>query len=289
MPDITEELTEGVLVLTLNRPERMNAFSDEMLDGLMAALERSATDASVGAIVLTGAGRGFSAGGDVKNMAAREDVPLEVGVEQMRSRHRVIELMRAVPKVVIGMINGPAFGAGLGVALACDLRIAGASARFGTAFANVGFSGDFGGSYSLTQLVGPLKARELYLLGEPVDATRAEALGLVTRVVADDALRSETMALAQRLAAGPRIAYGYMKRNLALAETASLKEVLDDTPRRCTRPAAAAPPTTVRRRAPSSKSGNRASPAGRPGLPLRPRAAAPGGPRNAGYDVTGPE
>jgi len=198
-----------------------------MMDSLVATFEGAATDEGVGAIVLTGAGRGFCAGGDVKNMAARENVSLEDGTEVMRARHRVIELMRASPKVIIGMINGPAFGAGFSLALACDLRIAGAGARLGTAFANVGFSGDFGGSYALTQLVGPAKARELYLLAEPLDAAGALALGLVTRVVPDAELQAETMALARRLAAGPRIAFGYMKRNLAAAESGTLKEVLD--------------------------------------------------------------
>jgi 2-(1,2-epoxy-1,2-dihydrophenyl)acetyl-CoA isomerase len=114
--------------------------------------------------VLTGAGRGFCAGGDVKNMAERGEFSLEQRAFELRDRHQVITLLRTVPKVVIGAINGPAFGAGLGIALACDLRIAGLTARFGTAFAKVGFSGDFGGSYHLTQLVGAAKARELYLL-----------------------------------------------------------------------------------------------------------------------------
>ena len=207
MPDLIEAEADGVLTLTLNRPERMNAFSDEMMALLMAALQRAATDTGIGAIILTGAGRGFCAGGDVKGMAEGETNTFETDVEILRAKHRVIELIRNSPKVVIGMINGAAVGAGLGVALSCDLRIAGTSARFGTAFANVGFSGDFGGSYFLTALVGPLKAREMYLLGETVDGSRAAALGLVNRVVEDADLQTETMALARRLAAGaaPRI------------------------------------------------------------------------------------
>ena len=227
MADLTEAFDAGVLTLTLNRAERMNALSAEMMGLLSAGLRRAATDATVGVVVLTGAGRGFCAGGDIRVMVERGDQDFEARLEDLRSKHQVIPMIRRCPKVVIGAINGPAFGAGLGIALACDLRIAGASARFGTAFAAVGFSGDFGSSYHLTQLVGPLRARELYLLGEPLDAPAALALGLVTRVVADDALVEETRALAQRIAGGPRVAYGYMKRNLLAAETASLEDVLD--------------------------------------------------------------
>jgi 2-(1,2-epoxy-1,2-dihydrophenyl)acetyl-CoA isomerase len=128
---------------------------------------------------------------------------------------------------VIAMINGPAVGAGLGLAMACDLRIAGHSARFGTGFAGVGYSGDFGGSWSLTRLVGTAKARELYLLGDIIDAETAQSLGLVNRVVEDDALHDEAAALARRIADGPRIAYGYMKRNLFAAETEPLAAVLE--------------------------------------------------------------
>jgi 2-(1,2-epoxy-1,2-dihydrophenyl)acetyl-CoA isomerase len=227
MADLTEAVSERVALLTLNRPERLNALSAEMIDGLIDALRRLSTDDAVGAIVLTGAGRGFCAGGDVKAMAERSTISLEQRAAGISNMHQAIMLLRTVPQVVIGMVNGPAFGAGLGIAMACDLRIAALSARFGTAFAGVGFSGDFGGSYHLTKLVGAAKARELYLLGEHIDATRAEALGLVTRAVPDAALTDETMGLARRLAAGPRVAYGYMKRNLLAAESASLPEVLD--------------------------------------------------------------
>jgi len=227
MPDLIESVSERVALLTLNRPERLNALSGEMLAGLIDALRRISTDANIGAVVLTGAGRGFCAGGDVKAMAERSEVSLEQRAAAIRNMHQAITLLRTVPQVVIGMVNGPTFGAGLGLAMACDLRIAALSARFGTAFAAIGFSGDFGGSYHLTKLVGAAKARELYLLGEHVDAARAEALGLVTRAVADGVLTDETMALARRIAAGPLVAYGYMKRNLLAAESASLQDVLD--------------------------------------------------------------
>ncbi|MBV8613145.1 MAG: enoyl-CoA hydratase [Acetobacteraceae bacterium] len=226
MPDILESVEEGVGVLTLNRPDRLNALSQQILSGLREGLARMAEDAAVGAIVITGAGRGFCAGGDVKDMANRTAQHFEERVARLSRMHELPQVMRRHPKVIIGMVNGPAFGAGLGLAMACDLRVAARSARFGTAFANIGYSGDFGGSWLLTQLVGPAKAREMYLLAEPIDAERAEAIGLVNRVVDDSALVAETMALARRLAAGPRLAYGYIKRNLFAAETEPFAAVL---------------------------------------------------------------
>jgi 2-(1,2-epoxy-1,2-dihydrophenyl)acetyl-CoA isomerase len=228
MADLLETIEDGVAVLTLNRPERLNAFSPDMLAGLKQALPRLAADSSVGAIVITGAGRGFTSGGDVKTMQSREEGrTFEQRLEGYRSMHEIPLLMRTLPKIIIGMVNGPAVGAGLGVALACDLRVAGRSARFATGFANVGYSGDFGGSWLLTRLVGTAKAREMYFLNEPVTAEQAAALGIVNRVVDDAALREETMALARRIADGPRIALGYMKRNLHAAETEPFGAVLD--------------------------------------------------------------
>jgi 2-(1,2-epoxy-1,2-dihydrophenyl)acetyl-CoA isomerase len=228
MPDLLETIDNGVATLTLNRPDRLNALSPEMTAGLKAALERLATDHAVGAIVITGAGRGWCAGGDVKTMQARSrDQTVEDRAEGLRRQHQLPLLIRTMPKVVIGMINGPAAGAGLGLALACDLRIAGRSAKFGTAFGRIGYSGDYGGSWSLTRLIGTAKARELYFLADVIDAEEAGRLGIVNRVVADDALRAETMALAQRIADGPRIALGYMKKNLLAAETEPMQTVLD--------------------------------------------------------------
>jgi len=227
MADLLEATREGVAWLTLNRPERLNAFSPEMLRALREALQRLGSDAEVGAIVITGAGRGFCAGGDVKTMERRARQGFEERVEGLRRMHELPLLLRMIPKVVIAMVNGPAVGAGLGLAMACDLRIAGASARFGTGFAGVGYSGDFGGSWSLTRLVGTAKARELYFLGDVIDAAAAAAMGLANRVVADAELEGQTTALARRIADGPRVAYGYMKRNLFAAETEPLAAVLE--------------------------------------------------------------
>ena len=228
MTDLIESTENGIATLTLNRPERLNALSPAMTLGLKDALERLATDHGVGAIVIAGAGRGWCAGGDVKTMESRGTAQtFEDRVEGLRRAHQLPLLLRTVPKVVIAMINGPVAGAGLGLALACDLRIAGKAARFGTAFARIGYSGDYGGSWSLTRLVGAAKARELYYTADIIDADTAGNLGIVNRVVADDELHAETMALARRIADGPRVALGYMKKNLFAAETESFQTVLD--------------------------------------------------------------
>jgi 2-(1,2-epoxy-1,2-dihydrophenyl)acetyl-CoA isomerase len=228
--DLLESVKDGVATLTLNRPDRLNAMSAEMLDAMLEALPRLADDADVGVIVVTGAGRGFCAGGDVKAMAEGREfggTTLEEKAQALRSRMEVSRWLHEVPKPTIAMIRGAAAGAGLSLALACDLRIAGDSARFATAFARVGYSGDFGGSWFLTQLVGTAKARELYYTADILDAQQALALNLVNRVVPDARLEEQTHALAAKLARGPRVALRYMKRNMNAAETASLKDCLD--------------------------------------------------------------
>jgi 2-(1,2-epoxy-1,2-dihydrophenyl)acetyl-CoA isomerase len=199
-----------------------------MTAGLKEALERLSADRAVGAIVITGAGRGWCAGGDVKTMDARgEGQTFEDRAEGLRQGHKLPLLLRTMPKVVIASINGPVAGAGLGIALACDLRIAGRSARFGTAFARIGYSGDYGGSWGLTRLVGTAKARELYFTADLIDAEEAGRLGIVNRVVADEELHAATLALARKIADGPQIALAHMKRNLFAAETESFQTVLD--------------------------------------------------------------
>ena len=228
MADLLEAIENGVAWLTLNRPERLNALSPEMTGSLTEALKRLATDRDVGCIVITGAGRGWCAGGDVKTMESRgRDQTVEDRVEGLRRAHELPLLMLNCPKVIIGMINGPVAGAGLGLALACDLRVAGKAARFGTAFVRIGYSGDYGGTWSLTRLVGTAKAREMYLLGDVIGAEEAHSLGIVNRLVDDEALRDETMALARRIADGPRVALGYIKKNLFAAETEPFATVLE--------------------------------------------------------------
>jgi 2-(1,2-epoxy-1,2-dihydrophenyl)acetyl-CoA isomerase len=228
--DLLEEVADGVAVLTMNRPDRLNAMSRPMLDAMLEALPRLAARADVGVVILTGAGRGFCAGGDVKAMAEgqeAEGVTLEERAQSLRSRMEVSRWLHEMPKPTIAMVRGAAAGAGLSMAMACDLRVASENARFTTAFARVGYSGDFGGSYFLTQLVGTAKARELYYTAELLDARQALALGLVNRVVPDGELEQETRALAVRLARGPRVALRYMKRNMNAAESGTLGELLD--------------------------------------------------------------
>jgi 2-(1,2-epoxy-1,2-dihydrophenyl)acetyl-CoA isomerase len=226
--DLIEGISEGVATLTLNRPDRLNALSTSITDALLEALPRLAGDASVGVIVLTGAGRAFCAGGDVKRMAGDPDERIAPdAVQKLRAKMEISRLLHEIPKPTIAMVNGPAAGAGLAMALACDLRFVGESARFVTAFAKVGFSGDFGGSYFLSKLIGSGKARELYFTAEPLNAAQALSLGITNRVVPDAELASATMDFAKKLARGPRIALAAMKQNFNAAENGSLVELLD--------------------------------------------------------------
>ena len=240
--DLIAERHDGVLYLTMNRPDKLNALSDQMIAGLLEELNRAAHDREVGAVVLTGAGRGFCAGGDIGRMRERNEggsagghaqaasagePGIQTRISQLRRSEEVSLLLHEMPKVTIGAINGPAAGAGLSIALACDLRIASDTARFGTAFARVGFSGDFGGTYLLTQLVGPAKARELYFTAEVIGAEEALKLGMVNRVVPAVSLIEEVQAFAKRLAAGPTVAYSYMKAHLNLALKSDLRTLLD--------------------------------------------------------------
>ncbi len=230
MSDLLETVKDGVALLTLNRPDRLNAMSAGMLDAMLEALPRLADDAAVGVVVLTGSGRGFCAGGDVKAMAEGREFggdTFEEKASALRAQMEVSRWLHEMPKPTLAMVRGAAAGAGLSLAMACDMRIAGDSARFAPAFARVGYSGDFGGSWFLTQLVGTAKARELYYTAEILSAEVALALGLVNRVVPDAQLEEETMALARRIATGPRVALRYMKRNMNAAEAGTLKDLLD--------------------------------------------------------------
>lgn len=230
---LVESVEDGVVTLTLSRPERLNALSGPMMSALREAVPRLAQDAQVRVVVLTGAGRAFCAGGDVKGMAERAaaDGPpssLEERAASLRQGMEVSRWLHEMAKPTIAMVRGAAAGAGLSLALACDLRIASENARFTTAFAKVGFSGDYGGSYFLPQLVGAGKARELYFTADILSAREALDLGMINKVVADDRLEEETTTLARRLAGGPSVAYGYMKRNLnAATDGAGLQEVFD--------------------------------------------------------------
>jgi 2-(1,2-epoxy-1,2-dihydrophenyl)acetyl-CoA isomerase len=234
---LLEALEDGVLTLTMNRPERLNAVTPELLQLLDAALIRAAGDREVGVIVLRGAGRAFCSGGDVKAMAegGARQAGYDERVQNLRRRMEVARLLHEIAKPTIAMLRGAVAGAGLSLALACDFRIASNTLRLTTAFAKVALSGDFGGSYFLTRLVGPAKARELYFTSPVLGAEDARALALVNRVVADEMLESDTRDFALSLAHGPRVTLAYMKQTLNLAEDAGLAEVLDAEALRHTR------------------------------------------------------
>lgn len=226
---------DGVAVLVLNRPEARNALSPEMLLGLERALDHAERSSAVRAVVLTGADGAFCAGGDVKAMA-EDGNPL--GAEQLTPderihRQRLIQRNTAgrihlMPKPVVAMLPGPAAGAGLSLALAADLRTMSEAAFVTTAFARVGFSGDFGGTFFLSQLVGSGKAKELYFLSERVGAEECQRLGIANFLFPPDELEEGTLDLARRLSRGPSVAYRYMKENFLRAATgADLLECLD--------------------------------------------------------------
>ncbi len=224
---------DGVAVITMNRPERRNAMSDAMLTGLVAALADVETADDVRCVVLTGAGGAFSAGGDVKGFAAGDGAGggsenWDAGVYGQRLSHKATSgVLFAMPKPTLAVLPGPAAGAGLSLALACDLRLAADSAIMTTAFARVGLAGDYGGTWFMTQLVGPAKAKELYYLSDRVDMVTAERLGLVNQVVPADELDAAWRSWAARLAAGPPIAYRYMKENINRSVTGDLATCLE--------------------------------------------------------------
>ena len=218
--DLLASVDDGVAVLTLNRPERRNAFSPAMVQAIGRVLSDLDVDDSVGCVVVTGAGGAFCAGGDVKMMAdnaalfsakASYDDHIQL---QRRNQRDTSGRLWSMGKPTIAALPGPAAGAGLSLALSADLRYAADTAVLTTAFARVGFSGDYGGTWFMTRLLGSAKAKELYFFSEKLTAADALALGLVNGVFPADTLHDEVMALARRLADGPRIALRYMKENL---------------------------------------------------------------------------
>ncbi|MFT5014373.1 MAG: 2-(1,2-epoxy-1,2-dihydrophenyl)acetyl-CoA isomerase [Patiriisocius sp.] len=231
--DLLAELIDGVAVLTLNRPEARNAMSGEMNAALQEILLKCELDPEVRCIVLTGAGKGFCAGGDVKGMAASGDGTVGARtIDQAIHEQRVNQRATAgklfkMPKPTIAALPGAAAGAGLAFALACDLRLMSSNAIMTTAFARVGFSGDYGGTYFMSQLVGSAKAKELYYLSERVSAEEALRIGLTNWVCEPEELQAKTMEIAQRLANGPTVAYRYMKENLNRALAGDIDDCMD--------------------------------------------------------------
>ena len=231
--DLLAELQDGVLTLTLNRPDARNAMSKAMNQALQEQLAQAEFNPAVKCLVLTGAGQGFCAGGDVKGMAAAGDGTVGVQtIDEAIARQRLNQRATAgklfkMPKPTIAALPGAAAGAGLSLALACDLRVMASTAIMTTAFARVGFSGDYGGTYFLTQLVGSAKARELYYLSDRVSAEEALRLGLTNWVCPPEVLQSKTREIALRLAKGPTVAFRYMKENLNRAMAGEVDDCLD--------------------------------------------------------------
>lgn len=217
----------GVAIIRLNRPERLNALSVEMTEHLHAALDNVEADAALGAVVLTGAGRGFCAGGDIKEMKSNRLKPLSQRRSDLSRMHEIPARLRSMAPVCLAAVNGAAFGAGFALALNCDLVLAGQSARFGTAFLKQGLSSDWGLSYQLTRLAGPAKARLIIFLDQVLSAEAAERLGLVSEVTTDEGLQARALELAIQIATHPADARTALRRMLQLAETASHQETLD--------------------------------------------------------------
>jgi enoyl-CoA hydratase/carnithine racemase len=235
------EVRERVAVITLNRPQARNSLSDQLSPALREMIRWCGDEAEVGAVLITGAGTAFCAGGDVKGMGSgshptQRDWSFERRVTDLQDRQRRLTgALVALRKPSVAAMPGPAAGAGLSIALACDLRIAAQSAFVATGYLKVGLSGDYGITWLLTQLVGRGRARELMLLGDKVDAQRCLSLGLFNRVVPDDQLRVEAFALACRLAQGPGLAQALVKDNLDDAATLPFDAALDNEAERLTR------------------------------------------------------
>ena len=218
---------DRIATLTLNRPDRLNALGDSLREDLYDAVAKAAADANVGVLVITGAGRGFCSGGDVKSMSEREQAGQAAMAGERLSpiRDRVILALRDCPKPVIAAVNGAAAGAGMNLALACDIRIASTAAKFAQSFVKRGLAPDWGGTWFLPRIVRTAKACELIFTGETIDAAEALKLGIVNAVVAPEALMAETYALAGKIAAGPPVAIQLAKR--AIHNDADLRTALE--------------------------------------------------------------
>jgi len=222
------EVKDGIATLTLNRPDRLNALGGSLRDDLHHAVTRSAADPEVRVMVITGAGKGFCSGGDVKAMgeakAGQRERPL---VEKIApGRDRTLLAMREAPQPIIAAVNGAAAGAGMNLALGCDIRIASTAARFTQAFVKRGLHPDWGGTYFLPRMVGTAKACEMIFTGDVIDAAEAERLGIVSRVVAPEELMPTAYELARRIAAGPPVAIRLAKRSIYANSELDLRAAL---------------------------------------------------------------
>ena len=227
-PVLLDKLEAGVLMLTLNRPQRLNALNAALTQALLAAIERAAADPDCRAILITGAGRGFCAGADLADrVVAPGGARPDLGQSLEKGLNPLIRAIRRLPKPVVCAVNGPAAGAGANLALACDIVLAAKSAQFLQAFARVGLIPDAGGTFNLPRLVGEARARALMMLAEPIGAEEAQASGMIYRAVDDEDLMGEARTVVERLAAGATHALGLIKRALAASPNNSLDAQLD--------------------------------------------------------------
>jgi len=227
-PVLLDKLEAGVLTLTLNRPERLNALNAPLTQALSAAVKRAGADAECRAVLITGAGRGFCAGGDLADRVVAPGAPRpDLGQSLEKGLNPLIRAIRSLPKPVVCAVNGPAAGAGANLALACDIVLAAKSAQFLQAFARVGLVPDAGGTFVLPRLVGDARARALMMLAEPIGAEQAQAWGMIYRAVNDEELMGEARIVAERLAAGPTHTLGLLKRALLASAGNSLDAQLD--------------------------------------------------------------
>ncbi|EPE94416.1 2-(1,2-epoxy-1,2-dihydrophenyl)acetyl-CoA isomerase PaaG [Rhizobium grahamii] len=225
---VLSAFADGVLVLTLNRPDKLNAFNEDMHLALRTGFERAHNDAAVRAVLLTGSGRGFCAGQDLSDRDPRKGgAAPDLGGTIEQFYNPLIRLIRTLDKPVVCAVNGVAAGAGANIALACDITLAARSARFIQAFAKIGLVPDSGGTWSLPRLLGEARAKALALTAEPLDAETAAGWGLIWKTVDDAALLDEATALATKLAAGPTTGLGMTKRAIQAAATNSLDEQLE--------------------------------------------------------------
>jgi enoyl-CoA hydratase/carnithine racemase len=223
------EVKDGIATLTLNRPDRLNALGGTLRDDLHDAITRSAADSDVRVMIITGAGKGFCAGGDVKAMnEAKEGKRERPFIEKIApGRDRTLLAMRDAPQPILAAVNGAAAGAGMNLALACDLRLASTAAKFSQAFVKRGLHPDWGGTYFLPRVVGTAKAAELIFTGAQIDAAEALRLGIVSQVVAPEELLPAAHALARAIAAGPPIAIRLAKRGILRNAEADLRSALE--------------------------------------------------------------
>ena len=230
-PVVLTHVDNRVATLTLNRPTKLNALNQEVVTQAIDTLTQWSTDPEIGVIVITGTGRAFCAGGDVADMAQQPaaDPPptLEQRIDRLRQWQQLSWMLYEMPKVTIAAVNGFAMGAGLGISLACDLRLASEQAKFGTAYAKVGFGGDFGTTWLLTHAIGPAKAKELLFTADPINAATALQLKLVNRVIPHESFLGEVRTFAERLAHGPLTSYRYMKANVNQATHTDFRTSLD--------------------------------------------------------------